>query len=1256
MKALHRRMGWKYFVCFVCTALIASSFAFTGKAASTSDTRGHWAEELLAGWQEHGLLKGYSDGSLKPNQALTRAEWMALVNRYFQFTAEKDATFTDLKAGQWQYAEAVKALQAGYASGYPDGSIHPDQPVTREEAAMMLAKILKAGPVNDTELLQPYKDSAAISSWSRQALAYLVQQGKLGGYADGTLRPKSTLTRAEGAVLLSRFPVAPSPTVTATVYNKAGTYGPAVGSETVPGDAVISAPGVTLQNLVVRGNLILDQGIGSGKVTLNNVKVEGKLIVKAAGINLEINGSAVNSVVMDGQGNTLQLGSDASIASLVLNGQTKVLGSGKIQKATINEGAKGSSFQTTPVSVDGPLAGTIGSGSSGSSGSGYTSGGGGSSGSGGSGGSGGGTGPGDGGGDGDTTVPQAPVITGVANDKVYTSGVLPNWQDAADTTSTATLNGAAYTKGSGIIDAGEYTLVVTAVHKKSGKKASTTVKFSMKPETKLIGYVAGWEDWSQKRPVDASKLTHINYAFTHIKDNKILPIEDQNDDANYAYLQSLKAQNPKLKILNSVGGWGADGFSDAALTAESRNVFADSIIEYVKKYNLDGIDLDWEYPTQDAGGIVTGRPVDKENFTLLLKLVREKLNALGLQQNKYYELTIAAGAGWGYLNGVEIEKITPLLDNINIMTYDFAGAWVQNTAHHTHLYGPNISADLCVEVLLKSGVPAHKVVLGAAFYSHKWTDVNGEGPIVGRKAKGSGDTPSYSATIAAYNEETGFTRYWDEDAKAPYLFDGHTFLSYDDPESLSEKAKYVLDHKLGGAMFWEYSQDTTGVLLTALYDSLHGKPFEKDTTSVPDAPVIANVTEGTEYAPGLVPSWTDAPQTASASFLNDAVYEKGTPITQAGSYTLTVIAAHGKSFKTSKTTVHFTVKEKEQPASGPKVIAYVPGWVAWSDARPIDASKLTHINYAFTHIEDNRILPIESQYDEANYAYLRQLRDQNPHLKILNAIGGWGADGFSDAALTADSRETFASSIIEYVKKYDLDGIDLDWEYPTQNAGDTKGRAEDKENFTLLLKLLREKLDALGAESGRNYELAIAAGATQRYLEGVEIGEIVKYVDNINLMTYDFAGGWSSKTEHHTNLYDGSISLDSTVKLYLNNGVPANKLVIGAAFYGHKWINVKGEEGNGLGQGAEGTPETPTYNDILAEYNEEKGYVRYWDEKAQAPYLFDGSTFISYDDPQSVAAKARYVLDNGLGGAMFWEYSQDASGTLLGALANILKK
>ncbi|KHF31750.1 Chitinase A1 precursor [Paenibacillus sp. P1XP2] len=161
----------------------------------------------------------------------------------------------------------------------------------------------------------------------------------------------------------------------------------------------------------------------------------------------------------------------------------------------------------------------------------------------------------------------------------------------------------------------------------------------------------------------------------------------------------------------------------------------------------------------------------------------------------------------------------------------------------------------------------------------------------------------------------------------------------------------------------------------------------------------------------------------------------------------------------------------------------------------------------------------------------------------------------------------------------------------------------------------------MGAENGRYYELTIAAGAGPSYLNGVEIGEVAKYVDNINVMTFDFAGGWSPSTEHHTNLYGGNFSVDASIQLYLNSGIPADKLVIAAAFYGHVWTDVENAGSDGLGQPAKGSPDTPTYTDILAKYNAQTGYTRYWDETAHAPYLFDGSTFISYDDPQSIARR-----------------------------------
>jgi chitinase len=175
----------------------------------------------------------------------------------------------------------------------------------------------------------------------------------------------------------------------------------------------------------------------------------------------------------------------------------------------------------------------------------------------------------------------------------------------------------------------------------------------------------------------------------------------------------------------------------------------------------------------------------------------------------------------------------------------------------------------------------------------------------------------------------------------------------------------------------------------------------------------------------------------------------------------------------------------------------------------------------------------------------------------------------------------------------------------------------------------------------------------------VEINNIPQYLDYINIMTYDFHGGWDSTTSHHTNLYTpagnpNDISIDKSVQSFLSNGVPADKINIGAAFYAHMWTNVTNAN-NGLLQAGTGSANTPLYTDLVNSYINRNGYTRYWDDSAKAPYLFNGNTFITYDDPTSITNKTSYVKTKGLGGVFFWEYSQDSTGTLLNAMYNGLK-
>jgi chitinase len=371
--------------------------------------------------------------------------------------------------------------------------------------------------------------------------------------------------------------------------------------------------------------------------------------------------------------------------------------------------------------------------------------------------------------------------------------------------------------------------------------------------------------------------------------------------------------------------------------------------------------------------------------------------------------------------------------------------------------------------------------------------------------------------------------------------------------------------------------------------------------------------------------------------------------------------------------------------SGRIVLAYVACW-AELDASQIAAEQLTHLNYAFACINDGQVVNfMAANFDrlsagdpalaalgyqaacakeDAGLGLVRRLKAAHPHLKALISVGGWAAEGFSDAALTAESRERFANSAIEFMLRHGFDGVDLDWEYPCSTMAGIKARPEDRDNFTALLGLLRVKLDAQSLTDGRDgdtrYLLSIATGAAPAHLEGVDIPAVAPLLDFIGLMTYDLYNGWSTRAGHHANLFRSPLdpsgdSADAAVRWFVEAGAPASKLLLGAAFYGRGMSGVSGEN-NGLMQpSTPGSNITRTYDEIRQSLAQSSAWVRHWDEAAQAPFLYDGNTFISYEDEESLRSKARYVLHHGLGGAMFWEYSNNRSGELLRALAAGLK-
>lgn len=291
------------------------------------------------------------------------------------------------------------------------------------------------------------------------------------------------------------------------------------------------------------------------------------------------------------------------------------------------------------------------------------------------------------------------------------------------------------------------------------------------------------------------------------------------------------------------------------------------------------------------------------------------------------------------------------------------------------------------------------------------------------------------------------------------------------------------------------------------------------------------------------------------------------------------------------------------------VVAYV---TSWSEVMP-DPQYMTHINYAFGHVNESfNGVKIDN---EERLRQIVDLRKQKPELKVLLSIGGWGSGRFSEMAANDEYRRAFAADCDRVVKEFALDGIDIDWEYPTSSMANISSSPDDTENFTLLLQDIR-------AAIGNEKELTLATVASARY---IDFKAILPSVDFVNIMAYDMA----SAPKHHSALYpsghSGDITSDGAVTAHLKAGVPPSKLVMGMPFYG---------------RGGDGYPSFQDYNKVG---NTDTQYTEKWDEVAQVPYLADKNDTLvfGFENPRSLAIKCQYILDKDLLGGMYWDYSGD---------------
>lgn len=343
---------------------------------------------------------------------------------------------------------------------------------------------------------------------------------------------------------------------------------------------------------------------------------------------------------------------------------------------------------------------------------------------------------------------------------------------------------------------------------------------------RIIGYVT---DGKALPKITAGKLDVINFAFAKVGGDHRVFLPTPTAPQRLKELGELRRDNPQLKIVLSVGGWGAGHFSEAAATAEARGLFVDSAVALVKAHGLDGFDVDWEYPTLPGPGI-SHSPADRDNFSLLLEQLRASLDALGRETDRSYLLTIAAADGEA-ARGLDIPRIARVLDAINLMTYDFHGSLTPTTGHHAGLYrsasavrgGRN--AQQAVDEFLQAGLPAHKLFLGVGFYGRHWDEVDAANDGLYQPYRKGGGYLSWREISQDYIKRDGYERHWDAQAQAPWLWNAKRrhMISYDDPQSLRAKAAFVREKKLGGIMYWEHGTDANEELLDAVDAGLQDK-------------------------------------------------------------------------------------------------------------------------------------------------------------------------------------------------------------------------------------------------------------------------------------------------------------------------------------------------------------------------------------------------------------------------------------------------
>ncbi|XP_054155291.1 probable chitinase 10 [Oppia nitens] len=697
--------------------------------------------------------------------------------------------------------------------------------------------------------------------------------------------------------------------------------------------------------------------------------------------------------------------------------------------------------------------------------------------------------------------------------------------------------------------------------------------------------VCYWANWGGMQPeeIDPTLCTHIHYAF-HVMDdvhNVIIDAKGWPQEDIYRRLEALKQKNKDIKIIASVGGWGHPDikFSRVVNNVELRKGFIKNTIAYLQKYKFDGFDLDWEYPVCWTGNCSAGPPSDRPNFGIFIKEIKEAFDKL----TPRLSLSAAVVAGADIADkSYDYKALGEALDYVNVMTYDLAPLSDGKTAHHSKY-------NVCVadvEDYVNKGVPKDKVLMGQPFYGHSFQLKDISRHEAGAPIIGEGKEDGVYRHVCQLVKNQGWIKEQSDKGHDPFAYKGDEWIGYDDPYAAYEKAKWVRDNGYGGIIIWEISHDD----------------YKKECCSQVNPLLHA---------------------------LNYGLYGTGQSPDTYGSNAIVLFCI---SIQLS--------------ATKQKVVCYWPNWRGDSHKpENIDPTLCTHLHHAFHVLDENHNVIRDSDGPQPDiYRRLHELKKRNPELKVIISLGGGGQPDAPYSRLISDEgrRQQFINNTIAYLHKYQFDGLDVDWEYPVCWSGDcSKGPKSDKPNFGIFLKELRAAFDK---QSPRlSLSAAVVAGVPGGTVDhAYDFASMASALDYISVMTYDEAGVWEHMTGHHSKF----TFCISASQYYVNKGIPKEKVLMGIPFYGHtfkladKNKHYIGAPITGEGRTPHGEGDNAWYSE-MCELVKKEHWTKETPDDGHDPIAYHDYLWVGYDDPYAALDKSKWVKDNGFGGVIIWEITQD---------------